>query len=286
MKHRYKILTTTLAVVACFLIVAGAANAETGLTIQPIKVNHTVEAGGSITDTIKLINAGSQSVNVLASVEDFVPSAGNSSIKFVGRAEGVTTVRDWITFNVPDNFGLGGNETRFVSYTITAPRNAEPGSHFGIMFFKATKPDDTSQLKVGTRVGSLVFVTVPGDFVKSGELANFSAPFLAQGGNIEFKIRLRNTGTVHFEPEGEVVVTSIFGKEKVRVPIAGQVVLPAGERDMNATWQTSRFLIGIYKASANIQDGEGNVITTDTERIIVFPFAGVPLGTKKAPALD
>jgi len=246
--------------------------ASTGLTIQPVKVSQTVEPGKSVLGEITLKNESDSAVKVEVTIEDFIPAIGSANIQFVGRAEGVTTVRDWITLNVPDSFVFERGQSRSITYKIEAPPDAEPGGHFGVAFFKATETNKQGQLKVGTRVGVLVFVTVPGNQLQKGRVLDFSAPKFVQKGPVPFTIKFENTGTVHFEPKGTITVTNIFGKEVGKVQVAGQAVLPTGVRDLAAAWDVSGLLLGRYVAEINIVDGEGNELTANRIAFYAFPI--------------
>ena len=137
--------------------------ATTGLSIQPLKVTHTLQAGESVSGVIEIRNAGDDAVNVETKVEDFIPLAGTYQIQFVGRAPGISTVRDWVTLDAPQSFVLAKGATKNVTYTIKTPANAEPGGHFGVAFFKASDlpKNGQQQIKVGTQVGMLMLVTIP-----------------------------------------------------------------------------------------------------------------------------
>lgn len=273
MTSNYKFLVG----VSLFLISLGIflgfkyTKAGVGLTIQPVKVSHTIELGESVSGIIRLINASDDVVKVEAKVEDFVPMGGTENYQFVGRAEGVTTVRDWITLDIPESFIFQKDESKSITYTIAAPEDAEPGGHFGVAFFKATRMGPQEGLKVGTRVGMLIFVTVPGQFLQKGQILDFSGPGFVQKGPVNFKIKFENTGTVHFEPKGEITITNIFGKEVAKVPVKGQIVLPTGIRDLKVIWPAG-FLLGKYKANASIVDGEGNELTAGNIAFYVIPI--------------
>ena len=245
---------------------------STGLTINPVKVSHTIKPGESISGEIMLTNASDSAIKVEVTIEDFVPAAGSTNVQFVGRAEGVTTVRDWITLDVPDSFVFEKNQSRSIPYTIKAPSDAEPGGHFGVTFFKATDVNQQGQLKVGTRVGVLVFITVPGNQLQKGKVLDFTAPKFVQKGPVPFSIKFENTGTVHFEPKGVITITNIFGKEVGVVQVAGQTVLPTGVRELAVAWDVSGFLLGRYAAELNIVDGEGNELTADRIAFYAFPL--------------
>lgn len=247
--------------------------AATGLTLQPIKVSHTLKSGEEVSGVISLQNASNQRINVDVAVEDFVPTAGsNNSINFVGRAEGNTTVRDWVSLEVPDNFIFEKGESRSIPYTIKAPPNAEPGGHFGVAFFKATEIQDAGVLKVGTRLGMLIFITVPGSRLQKGEMLDFSSPKFVQAGPVDFTVKFKNTGTVHFEPKGVITISNIFGKKVGEAPVQGQSVLPTTIKDWKVSWDAGSFLIGRYKADIVIKDGEGNVLTAKSATFYVFPL--------------
>jgi len=270
--RRYAVPATLISALVFFGAAFPVDAANTGLTIQPIKASHTIEPGKSVESSILLTNASDEDINVDVKVEDFIPLAGADSIQFVSRAPGVTTVRDWVAVQGGSSFVFKKGETRRIPYTITAPADAEPGSHFGVAFFKATRLDDAgAQLKVGTQVGMLIFVTVPGDFRQEGRILDFTAPGFVQTGPVGFSMSFENTGTVHFEPKGKITIRNMFGNEVGVVPIEGNVVLPTGKRELKFQWDTSGILLGAYTADASVLDGEGNELTSDSVTFYAFP---------------
>ena len=249
------------------------AHAATGLSIQPVKIDETILPGNSLRGEILLTNAGDSAVDVFTKTEDFMPSDGADSIQFVGRAEGVTSVRDWITIDSKESFILGLGESRKISYTITAPPNAEPGSHFGVVLFKATpKAGSGGSLKVGTQVGMLVLIAIPGNHLEKGEILSFSAPLFQQHGPVPFAMEFKNTGTVHFEPKGTITVYNLFGTEAAKIPITGQVVLPTSVKKLSFQWHSNPFSIGRYTAVATVYDGEGTALTSKAVSFWILPM--------------
>lgn len=257
---------------ACFGLNIFHVHASIGLTVEPVKVSHTMEPGESVSGRIKVTSRSSEEVEVAVNIKDFVPLKGTVTIQIIERAEGVTTVKDWITLDPDYTFTLQENETKEVIYTINAPANAEPGGHFGVALFKANKlAKEKEQLKIGTELGMLIFVTIPGSHLQKGNLLDFSSKKFIQKGPVDFRVDFENTGTVHFEPKGAIKITNIFGKEVANVPISGQVVLPSGVRALSAVWQTEGLLLGRYKAWISIEDGESNVLTAQAIAFYAFP---------------
>jgi len=263
--------------IAAFLLVftisshATPAHAGTGLTVQPIKMSYTLTPGQSVTDSINLTSAGGDAV-VYPSVEDFAPIAGSNNINFLDRSGGATSVMDWVSIKTPTQFDFKQGEAKVVEFTITVPKNAEPGSHFGVILFNAVDKVSANQsLKIGTQVGVLVFVTVPGSHLQKGKIDSFKAPSFVQKGPIDFTIRFENTGTVHFEPKGTITIKNMFGRTVGSALVQGQVILPTGVRDIVATWPAN-LLFGPYTASINLYDGDGDLITADSVHFFALPI--------------
>ncbi len=271
-KSRGRQVVVLLAVFCAFLSPA-LTFAATGLSIQPVKISETMSPGESTTGTILLTNASDGPIDVEVSMQDFIPVSGAESIQFVGRTPGVTSVIDWITVGGGKKFSFEKGESREIPYTIVAPASAEPGGHFGVVLFKATpKTSEGASLKVGTQVGMLVLVAIPGNHLQKGEILDFTAPKFIQSGPVPFSIKFQNTGTVHFEPKGSIVISNMFGRKIADVPVEGQIVLPTSIKTLNEDWNVSGLLLGRYTAAATISDGEGNTLTTESVSFWAFPI--------------
>jgi hypothetical protein len=274
MKHLFFGVLSVCVVYLAFS--APIAFAGTGLRIQPIKVSHTLNPGEEISGVISLTNASDDENDTLITLktEDFVPAAGGEGVNFTGRAPGVTTVMDWITLgeNNEHSFLIKKGEGRGIPYTIRAPLDAEPGGHYGVLFFKAQRVSGRETLNVGTQVGVLVLVTVPGSHLQKGRILNFAtAEKFYQTDPIDFLTRFENTGTVHFEPKGTIKIKNIFGKEVGEVPVEGQVVLPTGIRNLTSKWNVEGLLFGKYNANLEIVDGDGEKLSSKSVSFYVFP---------------
>jgi hypothetical protein len=267
--HRFR---GALILVSCVTLLCPlVASAAIGLKIQPVKISETLSPGQSTSGIIYLTNVSDQTVNVAVSVQDFVPVAGADTYQFVGRAPGVSSVRDWIDVGSTTSFTFKQNESREIPYTITAPADAEPGGHFGAIFFKATGASAGSSIKVGTQVGMLVLIAIPGSHTESGQILSFTAPPFQQQAPVPFTIKFQNTGTVFFEPRGQIVISDMLGRQVASVPIEGEVVLPTSIKTMEFDWDATGFLLGKYTAVATIVDGDGNTLTSSTVSFWVVP---------------
>jgi hypothetical protein len=271
-KNSYKLLTLIAAVLLIGGLSSTAEASGTGLTIQPVKASYTLTPGQSVTDNIILKNPSIDAF-VTSSVQDFLPIAGSSNLEFVAKAAGVTSVVDWIKVDAPKGgFQFKAGADINIPYTLTVPKDAEPGSHFGVIFFLAQDANGAAgqSLKIGTQVGMLVLVTVPGSHLQKGTIDSFTTSGFIQHGPVHFDITFENTGTVYFEPKGTITITNMFGSTVGTVPVNGQVVLPTGKRDITADWPVN-LLFGPYNAAISLYDGDGNVISANNVHFFAFP---------------
>ncbi len=246
--------------------------AKSGFTIVPAKISLTIDKGNDKESVINVKNAGDNPIGVLIDVQDFVPTANTTNFNFVRKAPGITSLVDWITIS-KKTFQLKTGESKDVDFTVKVPEDASPGSRFAVIFFSTgAPPGEGGQLNVSARVGSLVFLTVPGDFKQTGEVSNFRTEKFFQKGPVSFKFDFLNTGTVFFEPKGTITIANIFNKKVGEVLVEGNVVLPTGMRSIGTVWEKPDYLLGIYKAHLAISvTGKGDIAESDVS-FYAFPI--------------
>lgn len=247
--------------------------------IGPGKVELTIKPGDTVTRTISITNRISDSRTFALEVEDMSGSANPSeAVVLLGDQSGPYSLKDYFSF--PDtNFTLALGERAQIPVTITMPPNAEPGGYYGAVLVstvqsKEAQAGDALNTPIIARVGTLFFITVPGEFEKSGAVTDFSTipkqTFFTTG-PINLGILFENTGSVHLGPYGEVKVTNFFGEEVGFVQIDPWFVLPKSMRLRELTWDRE-LLLGRYTITANINRGYDDVIDTKVIHVWVLPW--------------
>jgi len=98
-----------------------------------------------------------------------------------------------------------GEEGEFL-FTIVVPENQEPGSHYLGLFARSAPPGD-SQVGIGSRVGSLLFLHIAGvmreDVVRTSFFTERTSIF---DPNLRAHLALKNVGTIHTEPTGSIML--------------------------------------------------------------------------------
>jgi hypothetical protein len=150
----------------------------------------------------------------------------------------------------------------------------------------AVKPDDgittqtSPQSPIIARIGTLFFVTVPGDVLHDAELIEFGTQGKQKfftSGPIKLGLLHKNTGSIHVAPYGEVRIINMLGDEVGVVDLEPWFILPQSERIREITW-TREFLFGRYTAVAEISRGYDDIVDTASFTFWVLPWKLVTTG--------
>lgn len=246
--------------------------------IGPGKVELTIKPGETVTRTISVTNRISDQRTFELMVEDMSGSANpNQAVVLLGDQSGPYSLKDYFSF--PSNtFDLALGERAQIPVTITMPPNAEPGGYYGAVLVTTVQSDVEEGTNVNTpviaRVGTLFFITVPGEFEKNGSVTDFTTipdKFLFTKGPINLGILFENTGSIHLGPYGEVKVSNLLGEEVGYVEIQPWFVLPKSMRLRELSWDRE-MLLGRYTITANINRGYDDIIDTKIIHIWVLPW--------------
>jgi hypothetical protein len=214
--------------------------------------------------------------------EDMTGSqTGDSAVVLLGADRGPYTLKDYIQISSPQ-FELAHAERARIPVTISIPADAEPGGRYGSLLVSiVSNPNDADggsgaapASVVISRIGTLFFITTPGETRREGELREFSTigrqSFFASG-PITFGVVFENTGPVHTTPYGEIRITNTFGDEVGFVQLEPWFVMPQSLRNREVQWNRS-FMIGRYTATAQINRGYDDIIDTQSFTFWVIPW--------------
>lgn len=248
--------------------------------VGPGRVEIEVKPGQSVTQYISVANRISDNRTFELVVEDVSGSAnGERAVTFMGDVRGPYTVQDYITF--PKNtFKLDLGERARIPVTVTIPADAEPGGYYGGVLVSTVKDDGvdegegTARSPIVARVGTLFFITVPGDVVRTGATKSLTlseAKAWYEKGPIKFSVLYENTGSVHLNPYGELRITNLFGEEVAFVELEPWFILPKSLRTRDISWDRE-MLFGRYTATAFINRGYDDVVDEVSVSFWVLPW--------------
>lgn len=288
MKRFYAVIAA-LAVCAGLLL-PGAASA---LTFSPPTFDLAADAGQTLRETLKLRNESAAPVTVTASTASFaakseeeasgIPDFYPSEEERDGHGLGA-----WISFARTEITLLPG-ERADLSFTITVPNEAEPGSYFGAVILGTAAAEASDNVGVAGTAAALVLLRVNGEVVEEMSLAGFSTSAISSNLPVRFEALVENAGTVHLRPYGEVTVRNAFGQPVAKLAMNRaeyKSVLPGTARRFTASWQRQvlkddasiltrqwrNFAFGPYTAELTLRYGESARVVTAETRFWVIPW--------------
>lgn len=243
------------------------------LGVSPQILELSVNPGETQTSTFRLTNASNESIDVVATPENFTPRGEEGAIDLT---EDRTTysLASWLTPS-PAKATIAATKTQDFVVTIAVPAGAEPGSHFGSVVFRTIPPEDkTANALVSQEIAPVILVRVAGDVTQSAEIVSFKPEksFYSTETSINLEARIKNTSSVHFKPTGKIVVKNMFGNEVAALGMEKKNVLPDSIRQITTVWNPGKFAIGTYHATLTVVTGENNKIDTVETTIVIFPF--------------
>ncbi len=247
--------------------------------VGPGKAEVIVKPGETVYKEITVTNRIDSNRSFQFHIEDMSGSAdGKDAVVLLGDQDGPYSLKDYVS--VPESvITLGLGERARIPVKITMPPNAEPGGYYGAVLVSTiqTNPDDGSsiaQSPIVARIGTLFFITVPGEAERDSSLVSFSTvnnQWWFTKGPIPLGLTYENKGSIHLNPYGEVRVTNMLGNEVGYVELDPWFILPKSIRTRDITWE-SEFLLGRYSITASINRGYDNHIDTKTIHIWVVPW--------------
>jgi hypothetical protein len=254
--------------------IAGA-EGSLSVTVTPPLFQITIGPGEKWSSTIKVVNNNPSDVAYYADVMNFEANGESGSSKFmpiIGEtpAERSISLASWIQIS-HEPILIGAGQSREVPFTVDIPIDAAPGGHYAAILI-GTQPgnegSEGSVVKVSSFVSSLLFVRIKGDVHESGRIREFSTDkTLYQEPAANFSVRFENTGNTHLQPQGDITIFNMWGKERGKLLINQKSnfgnVLPKSTRKFEFSWkgEESAFDIGRYSALVTLgygSDGKQN----------------------------
>ena len=128
-----------------------------GLTISPLNFELTANPGDKLENKVKISNPTESKMSVKMETEDFYAEGEEGHIIVEEREEATYSLKRWVKAN-PTEFTLKPGASKFVTFTIDVPKNAEPGGKYGsvLAVIKGAEGPKASGATIIQKVGALV----------------------------------------------------------------------------------------------------------------------------------
>ena len=118
-------------------------------------------------------------------------------------------------------------ETKTIDFTIKVPEDVEVGDHMGAIIVQNKEPSSDEQgagLRITTRVGARIYLTVPGTIIKELEFNQFNIE--QEERQVSFSLTLINLGNVRIRSKGEIEIINSQGELVAVLSIPEREVFP------------------------------------------------------------
>lgn len=248
--------------------------------VGPGRTELEVKPGETVVVEISVANRISDGRIFDLTVEDMAGSDDpTQSVVLLGDARGPYTIKDYISFP-EDSFSLKLGERARIPVTISVPPDAEPGGYYGAVILSTVRTDGMEENPTAprspiiTRVGTLFFLTVPGEVETGGEtkaLTQINEQLWYEKGPIKMNILFNNTGSIHLNPYGEIRIHNLFGEEVGFIELEPWFALPKSLRSREVTWDRE-LLFGRYTATAYVNRGYDDIVDEVSTTFWVLPW--------------
>jgi len=263
MTKKMLFLGVILAFIVAFVpsIINAADTPPTGsVTVVPPRFELFGNPGEDVpTQALKVTNESSNESSFTVQMEDFKAVGEDGNVNLMEQNSDLTySLAKWITAS-PSSFTLKPKETKIINYSISIPKNAEPGGRYAsIIVNMGGQVKVEGGAVVAPRVVSLVLLRVSGNVKEEASVESFKVPGYSEKAPIKLDLRVKNSGRNHIKPKGSIIITNILGQKVDEIQVEGENVLPGAIRKMTTEWKTNKFLAGRYTATLVATYGEKN----------------------------
>lgn len=251
-----------------------------GLEISPPLIDIKADPGQVIKTQLKVRNVTKDTLIVEAEYNDFVAGGedGQPKILLKGDEQSPYSIKDWLS-TIP-TATLAPRQQATFDVTISVPKDASPGGHYGVVRYTGTPADtEGSAVALSASIGTLMLVNVSGDVQQSAKISElFSARdgkkrTMFEYGPVGIVTKIENTGNVHIKPKGNIRVSNMFGKkvQDTQFNPNGGNVLPKSTRKFDQS-VNKKLMFGKYKIQADVTYGDDNKIISQTASFWVIPY--------------
>lgn len=271
-------------IIALFLLLtfyslsSAFAQAQTaqGLTAIPPRIEVTVKPGAAVIKEIKVRNDSNTPKTISLEVKDFIVSDElGTPILLDGISETANrwAASTWVQISTT-KIQLKANETKALTITIVVPDKATAGGHYAMVLQTPDNADTTingTGSIVTTRVGTLLYITVPGNIKEDAKITNFSGPTFLEYGPVNFSSTFVNLSDVHIIPAGSITITDLLGLKVGQVYLPETRIFPLTQRNIDVTY-SAKWLLGRFRAELNAIYGTQGQLLTATLFFWVIPW--------------
>jgi hypothetical protein len=235
------------------------AQSDMVLKVQPALFEQTVNPGDRFSTSLTVTNPSTAPRQFTVGVEDISGMTQGGQPIFTTSSVPQYGLSSWVVLtNTAITVPAGGSVV--VPFTVTIPKNAGPGGHYGAIFVSSGAVHPTSNgAGLAYEVGALLEFRIAGNALEQAAITSFSTDSgLYQSPNVNFSTVVANQGNVLLQPRGPIDVTNMFGQKVGTVVVndAGAAIFPGTNRVFSTNWTGNGFAFGQFTAVMTLNYGD------------------------------
>jgi hypothetical protein len=272
-KSRLVLLGIVILAVIGFTVIGIAhaqKNSNVGLIVHPSSFEFTQSPGETSTGTVTLDNQQVQAVKVRVDLRNFVAQGEEGSVSLTTDDTSYSLAK-WIKVT-PETIDVPAHSSSEFTFTVTVPKNAEPGGHFGSIVFTTVPPAIKGTGAVlSLEVASLISLEIPGDVAEKAVIKSFTVdkPFY-EFGPVTFATRINNQGGRHISIHGSIIAKGWFGQKFIIPLYPPENILPNATKRIETVLK-NKLLVGPFTAELVATYGTHNQQLSANVEFKTFP---------------
>ena len=238
------------------------------------------DPGETLQTSIRVKNSSSTQINIVSQAQDFVIGAdGSTPLPIIESTSTRWSLADWVTI-APNSQTIQANEVKALSVVIEIPADALPGGHYAMITHQPTPEKlDTaevdqlteSQSGISQKVGTLLYVFVNGPINEEAYIRNFKMPAFSEYGPVPFSFSVENLSDIHIQPNINLEITNMFGKQVASINLESKNVFPLAERPFDGKFEQI-WGTGKYFATLTMNYGQSGKVVIAKLSFWLFPI--------------
>jgi hypothetical protein len=272
---KYVVAVGIIGFISLVSLHSALAQGTAGVGIRPAIINEKLEPGEVRQFTIQLTNLSGTDQTYFLSRRDII-GVQPGGVPIFSDEDTVSTgyeISDWITLDKSEVF-IPAEGSEAVSFLLTVPEGAVPGSHFGGVIVSVEPPEiRNSGASIGYEVANIVSIRIAGEANDAASIRQFAtSQFIYGSTKVDFEARIENEGNTLVTPVGPLEISNMFGKRVAMLEFneTQSSVFPKtpnsdGFETFNITWEDSGIGFGRYEALLSLvygDEGKKNTISS------------------------
>lgn len=228
---RQKIRGVVVAVITAVVCVLGGSlpaaaatvnGSGNGLQISPVRTDLTIQPCTSKTISVFVHNVTNNAAELQTIVNDFVAGTDETGTPQILLDKNQYAPQHSLKRYVAPigNVTVAAGQQKEVKVTVSIPKDAPAGGYFGVVRFAPVSAGKGGNVSLSASVGSLILVTVPGNYTENLTVASFDTRSISKDDNgqthehtgvvftssknLNAVVRFNNKGDVQEQPFGKI----------------------------------------------------------------------------------